>query len=296
MKELEILLVEKLKATYINPYTDFGFKKLFGVEVSKDLLMDFLNQLLPERHVIYDCLFENSENTMAIKDERRAIFDIRCTSKSGETFVIEMQKAKLAHFEDRALYYTAFPIQQQAKIGTWNFKLAPVYLVALLDFDYDTEKVRREIVRKVSLIDQNGELFSDNLHFIFIQMTYFKKTENELETRLDKWLYFLKNLENFQEIPNILNEPIFQKAFKIARVANMNIQEYKEYSSSLMNYLELNAAISTAKDEGIERGIEQTIQIIKYFNQGLTLEEIALKTGKTMDFVNKTLEDAGFKI
>ncbi|VFN01732.1 MAG: conserved hypothetical protein (putative transposase or invertase) [Candidatus Kentron sp. G] len=104
-------------ARYLNPYTDFGFKKLFGEEANKDLLIDFLNQLLPSRHKIVELRFRNTEQLPDIASERKAIFDILCTSANGEQFIVEMQKAKLRYFTDRSLFYVTFPIQEQAKKG-----------------------------------------------------------------------------------------------------------------------------------------------------------------------------------
>jgi len=95
---------------YLNPYTDFGFKKLFGEEANKDLLTDFLNQLLPPQHQIAELNFRNTEQLPDIPLERKAIFDIHCISTTGERFIVEMQKAKMNFFKDRSVYYSTFPI------------------------------------------------------------------------------------------------------------------------------------------------------------------------------------------
>ena len=129
---------------YINPYTDFGFKKLFGEEANKDLLIDFLNQLLPEHHQIAELEFRNSESLADMSHERKAIFDIHCQSKSGEKFIVEMQKAKVNFFKDRSLFYSTFPIREQAKRGEWDFRLTPIYMIAILDFRYDEEEERQK--------------------------------------------------------------------------------------------------------------------------------------------------------
>ncbi|VFN07748.1 MAG: conserved hypothetical protein (putative transposase or invertase) [Candidatus Kentron sp. G] len=206
---------------YLNPYTDFGFKKLFGEEANKDLLADFLNQLLPSHHRIADLTFRKTEQLPEILPERRAIFDIFCTSESGERFIVEMQKAKMRFFQDRSLFYVTFPIREQAEKGEWSFFLRPVYFIAILDFEYDENEERRRFLREVALRDQDGALFSDKLHFKFLQMPLFYKQEHELETRFDRWIYFLKNLPDFDHIPAILDEPLFQKAFRIAELANL---------------------------------------------------------------------------
>jgi predicted transposase/invertase (TIGR01784 family) len=110
---------------YFNPYTDFGFKKLFGEEGSKDLLMDFLNQLLPAHHQIAQLSFKNPENFSNTVEERKAIFDIYCESASGERFIVEMQKAKMHFFKDRSLFYSTFPIREQ---GQQNKGVVSLYL------------------------------------------------------------------------------------------------------------------------------------------------------------------------
>ena len=97
---------------YINPYTDFGFKKLFGTEANKDLLIDFLNELVEKEHKIKDLTFDNTEKWGGSKEDRRAIFDIHCTTVSGEKIIIEMQKAKINFFKDRSVFYSTFPIRE----------------------------------------------------------------------------------------------------------------------------------------------------------------------------------------
>ena len=242
---------------YFNPYTDFGFKKLFGEEVSKDLLMDFLNQFLPLHHQIAQLNFKNSENLADTKSERKAYFDIYCESKTGEKFIVEMQKAKAEFFKDRALFYTSFPIREQAQKGEWDFQLLPIYFIAILDFEYDEKEKSRKFMRDVYLKDQEGEIFYEKLHFKFLQMPLFKKQEHELESHFDKWIYFLKNLENFEHIPAILNEPIFQKGFEIAEISHLTALQHEQYQKSLIQYWEVKNVTDTAFKEGkIERNLE----------------------------------------
>ena len=106
-----------MPATYINPLTDFGFKKLFGEEPNKELLISFLNTLLPDHHQIADLQYTKNEYQGVSPVDRRAIFDLNCMSTSGERFIIELQKVKQRYFKDRSLYYATFAIQEQAKQG-----------------------------------------------------------------------------------------------------------------------------------------------------------------------------------
>lgn len=264
-----------MQKKYFNPYTDFGFKKLFGEEGSKDLLIDFLNQLLPVHHQIADLTFKNSENLSDTEEDRKAIFDIYCESKSGEKFIVEMQKGKLKYLKDRALFYAMFPIREQAEKGKWNYKLMPVYFIAILDFEYDKESKLRKFMRDVYLKDQDGDVFFEKLNFKFLQMPLFKKREDELESHFDKWLYFLKNLESFDHIPAILNEPIFQKGFEIAELSHLTSAQYEQYQKSLIQYWDLKNVSDSSFEEGVKKVAKNLLAM------SLSVDDIVKATGLT---------------
>ena len=252
---------------YINPYTDFGFKKLFGEEANKDLLIDFLNTLLPEKHLIKTLSFRNPEHLGATPSERRAVFDVFCEANSGEKFIVEMQKEDQEFFKDRSLYYAAYPVRDQGWKGKdpetgqiWDFELKTVYFIGILDFVYDKNDPNQSLIRKVSLKDQFGREFYDKLQFIYIQMPLFQLKEPSLETHLDKWLYFLKYLPSLEHIPSILKEQVFEKAFHTAEVAVMSSAERDRYEQESNDYLTYWATISTAEKKGIKRGMKKGIQ------------------------------------
>jgi predicted transposase/invertase (TIGR01784 family) len=274
---------------YINPYTDFGFKKLFGEEANKDLLIDFLNQILPNYHQISELSFRNAENIPELSHERKAIFDIHCESKTGEKFIVEMQKAKVNFFKDRSLFYSTFPIKEQAKRGDWDFKLTPVYMIAILDFQYDEKEERQKFLRSVNLKDQDGDVFYDKLNFKFIQMPLFTKNEDELENHFDKWIYFLKKLEGFESIPTILQEPIFEKAFNVAEIANMTSEQYDFYQDSLLTYIEVKEVVKTANNDGNEQGRQdREIEIARDLKKlGVAVDIIMKSTGLSEEEINE---------
>ena len=174
-----------MQDTFINPFTDFGFKKLFGEEPNKDLLVSFLNTLLPERHQIQDLQYTKNEYQGASVLDRKAIFDLNCTSTSGERFVVELQKAKQNYFKDRSLYYATFPIQEQAQRGDWDYRLSAVYTVGILDFVFEEDQKTHDhtVVHTVQLKNQTGRVFYDKLTFIYLTLPHFKKTADELQRR-----------------------------------------------------------------------------------------------------------------
>lgn len=272
-----------MKARYINPYTDLGFKKLFGEEANKELLIDFLNQLLPAKHKIVELTFKNLEQLGLLKTERKAIFDIHCQNAKGETFIVEMQKAKIKFFKDRSVFYTTFPIREQTEKGDWDFELKPVYCVAILDFVFDEGREKIDYLSNVELKDQYCQTFYNKLRYIFIEMPRFKKEAHQLETRFDKWLYFLKHLENFEDIPDILNEGVFIKGFQTAEIANFDEGQLAEYEESLKVYRDLKGVIDTSFEEG---KLEEKSELARKMKaKGYEVSEIADLTGLTKEHI-----------
>jgi predicted transposase/invertase (TIGR01784 family) len=246
-----------MKAKYLNPFTDFGFKKIFGEEASKPLIIDFLNALLPKTDQIVDLTFKNNEQLGQTDLDRKAIYDIYCENEKGEKFIVELQKAKQNYFKERTIYYSTFPIREQAERGEWNYNLKAVYCIGILDFtfdDYETEPEKSEVVHTIKLKNQNGKTFYDKLTFIYLEMPNFKRTETQLETRLDKWLYFIKHLEDFQTIPSIIADEVFNQAFEKAELAKFGTEERNIYENSLKTYRDLKSVIDTAYDEGKQEG------------------------------------------
>ena len=240
---------------FINPYTDFGFKKLFGEEANSDLLIDFLNTLLPERHQIKTLEFRNQEQLGPATSDRRAVFDIYCENDKKEKFIVEMQKAEQANFKDRALYYVSHPIRAQGKKGkTWNFNLKTVYFIGILDFVYDKDDPNPLLIREVSLKDQHGKEFYDKLKMMYIQMPLFRKKASELKTHQDKWLYFLKHLPDLKHIPSMMKEKVFKKAFHTAEFASMPPKEQENYEHDLHHYWTYLATIEAAQKTGKAKG------------------------------------------
>ena len=249
----------EMKEKYINLFTDFGFKKAFGEEASKEHLISFLNTLLPQHHQIKELQFSQNEHQGATALDRKAIFDLNCVSSSGEFFIVELQKAKQNFFKDRSVFYATFPIQQQAQRGEWNFKLSAVYTIGILDFIFDDEdsSTRQDVVHQVQLKDQSNQVFYDKLTFIYLTLPNFTKTEDELETLQDKWFFLFRHLHELEEIPPRLREKVFLSLFEKASIARFQPEERQAYESSLKYYRDLKNVIDTAWDEGHEEGVEK---------------------------------------
>jgi len=280
----------ELKEKFVNPFTDFGFKKLFGSEPNKDLLIDLLNELLKTKEKIKDLTYKKTEHLGSTDTDRKAIFDLYCENDRGEKFIVELQKVKQQFFKDRSLYYATFPIQEQAQKGEWNYELKAVYCVGILDFVFDDKDKDKLVVDEICLISKiTGEVFNDKLSFVYVQMPNFAKTEDELETHLDKWFFLLKNLHKFDRIPSKLQEKIFKKAFKIAEIAKYTAEERQKYIDSLKHYLDLKNSFETAEIEGIakgkkEREIEIVMELIK---NGVADNIISISTKLPIEEINE---------
>lgn len=249
---------EGLHERYINPYTDFAFKLLFGTELNKELLISFLNALLHGEEHIKEITYLNSEHLGTQERDRRAVFDIYCENEQGEKFLVEMQKGEQAFFKDRSIYYATFPIREQAIKGSeWNYQLKAVYTVAILNFVFD-DKDDDYFHHEVKLVDmRTKKVFYDKLTFIYLEMPKFNKTEYELETMFDKWMFVLRNLSRLMERPVALQERVFERLFKAAEIANFDRRELIEYEDSLKNYRDWYSVVSTAEQKGIQKGIQE---------------------------------------
>ena len=252
MQEIE----EMNGAKYINPYTDFGFKKLFGTPLNKDLLISFLNSLFDGKEVVRDLTYLNGESLGNGYGDRRAIFDVYCENEQGETFIVEMQKAEQQFFKDRSVFYSTFPIQNQGKKGIWNFKLKGVYTIGILDFVFPNHEYPQDSLRhEVKLVDMDDKhVFYDKLTFLYLEMPKFTKGEEELKTLYDKWLFVLHNLSRLMKRPATLQERIFTRLFEQAEIARYTPEERQDYEDSLKVYRDMKNVLDTAELRGLEKG------------------------------------------
>ena len=245
---------------YINPYTDFGFKKLFGTELNKDLLISFLNALLNGEQEITDLTYLNGEQLGDGYGDRRAVFDVYCQLADGKKFIVEMQKAEQAYFKDRSIYYSTFPIREQApKGGTWDYRLEDVYTVGILNFTFPGDEYPADsFIHEIKLTDvEDKHVFYDKLTFIYLEMPKFNKAENELVTMFDKWMFALRNLSRLLERPKALQERIFARLFDQAEIARFTPQERREYEESIKDYWDYYSTMTTSYNKGIAKGIAE---------------------------------------
>ena len=301
--------IEETGGRYINPYTDYGFKYLFGTEPNKEFTLALVNALLRGKEVIKSLTLLPTEQLGDTKDDRRSVFDVYCENERGEKIIIEMQKADQQYFKDRSIYYSSFPIRQQGEKGHWRFGLKAVYTIGILDFVFDEDKDDEEYFHhEVQLMDvEKKTVFYNKLTYIYLEMPKFKKTETELDSLFDKWLYALKHLPQLLERPAALQERIFKKFFDVAEVANLSKEDYAKYWESEKNYYDIDGAFRTASYKGYKRGKakgraeglaegtekgqqKEKAETVRRLSQlGLTIEQIAHGADLTIEEVTSIM-------
>lgn len=282
-----------LKDRYVNPYTDFGFKKLFGTEINKDLLISFINSLLHGKEVVKDLTYLNTEHLGTGESDRKAVFDVYCENENGEKILVEMQRGEQQFFKDRTLFYTTFPIREQQVIKDWDYQLKAIYVIGILNFKFD--KVHDNYYHhEVQLLDvETKEVFYDKLTFIYLEMPKFNKSEDELNGMFEKWLFVLRNLSRLMERPKALQERIFTRLFEAAEIARFTKVEYDAYEESLKVYRDWKNTIDTAELKGEKKGFK------KGHKEGLEKgEKIGIEKGEKRKAIEmaQRLKDKGVAI
>ena len=286
--------INHIMGKYINPFTDEGFKRIFGQEINKDLLISFLNELIHGNNPIVDIVFRDKEIFPQFFDGRRIIYDIYCTTENGEHVIVEMQNAAQPFFKDRSIFYVASAIAQQGERGKeWNFDVKRVYGIFFLNFYMDGLN-DWPLCSEVSLhFKGTTEQFSDKLHLYYITLPKMEKSEAECETDFERWIYILKHMETLERMPFKAQNMIFGRLEEVCNLNSLSRQERLNYDESLKVYRDGVAVIEYAEQRGMEKGIEKgreetiAVSIRTMKNAGLDASTIARYLAISPDEVAK---------
>lgn len=300
------------KQQYAELLCDFMFKRLFGSEANKDVLIGFLNMLLQDSEIV-DVDFIPTEHLGLTEEDRKVIFDISCKCKNGASFIIEMQKGYQNHFRERALYYTTYPINEQGRHArdlyikekaegrtkaefSWDYALKPVTVISILNFRFKhsegwpAEKYHSSYRLREDTCD---ELMTDVLRFVFLELGRFNKSIWQLATIFEKWMYLLKHIHEMTSIPEKFSEPLFKRLFMLAEIDKFTPEEKKQYIKSLENMGDfrniINTAAEEAKQQGHAEGRAEGIAEVagKMLAAGMSIEEITRLTGLSEEEVRQ---------
>ena len=285
-------MTDIIKAKYIDLMIDWSFKRVFGTEVNKDILIEFLKVVFPQ-FAITDITYIPTEQLGIMEDDRKAVFDVLCKTEDDKTFLVEMQRGEQEHFFERALYYTSFPIMKQGKKAIakenendkkpWDFSLDGVFFLGILNFKYEQDEMTEH--RYQLLETKTLKQMTDKLEFVFVEVAKFDKSEDELETDLDKWLYLLKNMSTLLERPTALRDRVFGRLFDVAEYARLDDKERKNYIEAMNTARDTYNQIAYARKEGREEGREERNYEIarNLLLMELDIDAIAKATGLTRD-------------
>ena len=277
-----------IKAKYINLMVDWSFKRVFGTEVNKDILIEFLKVIFPQ-FAITDITYIPTEQLGIMEEDRKAIFDVLCKTEDGKTFLVEMQRGAQEHFYERALYYTSFAIMKQGKKAIakedekgkdpWDFSLDGVFFLGVLDFKYEQDEMTEH--RYQLLETKTLKRMTDKLEFVFVEVAKFNKREDELETDLDKWLYLLKNMSTLLERPAALRDRVFGRLFDVAEYARLDDEERKKYVEAMNTTRDTFNMIAYARKQNSYEIARRMI------DKGLDMDTILDVTGLTKEDIAK---------
>ena len=310
MNEKKVKEEKRNGQVYADLLCDFMFKRLFGSEANKDVLIGFLNMLLEDSEIL-DVDFIPTEHLGLTKEDRKSVFDISCKCKDGSSFIIEMQKGYQKHFRERALYYTTYPINEQGRLArenfikenpdpdaqgkfVWDYDLKPVTVVAILNFRFEHDsRWPEERFRSSYRLreDISGEVMTEMLRFVFLELGRFRKHIWELETMSDKWMYLLRHMHEMEEIPEKFSDPLFRRLFILSEIGKFTADELKQYEESMKDmsdyYNVINTAAEEAEKRGFARGLEEAKleAASKLKELGVDIETIVQATGLAADVV-----------
>ena len=290
-------------AKFINPFTDIGFKRIFGQEISKPLILDFLNNLLMGEEHIVDLSFLDKEQPALFEDDRSLIYDIYCVTDNGKKIIVEMQNKSQPYFTNRSIYYVSEAIARQGERGSlWNYSIDAVYLVAFLNFcPLDFERKFRTDVMLADKVTHRQ--FSDKVRMTFMQLPLFNKEAEECDNQFERWIYLLNNMETLTRLPWAAKSAVFQRLEEIADVASLTRQERMKYDEGLKKYRDTLSVLEGARVDGFAEGRaegraegqeegknkEKLETVARLAQAGVDLNTISIATGLSLEEIQSML-------
>ena len=294
-------------ARFIDPRVDWAFKRIFGSEDTKECLITFLNGLFEDELVIKDVTFAKTEKLGLRPDDRGVVFDVYCITDEGKHIIVEMQKKEQEYFADRALYYTARAIVQQGVRGIWDYHLAPVYTVCFMDF-VSSSPILKKFRTDLVLTDlQTRQRVSDRMRIVYLQLPLFdKRTEAECMDIFDCWIYIVKNMNMFEQMPFSEKYPVFRKLAEIGDLRKLSREELELYDEDIKNMRDIYATRKFDEKRGMEKGMAKGMEIgmakgmekeklataRRLLSMGLSDEQVSTVTELPLEEIQKMKEQA----
>ena len=278
---------------FVDVKNDVAFRKIFGNEAKKEILISFLNAVLglEDLDKIKNVVFIDPYQLPRIRGEKASIIDVRAKDNRGRSFIIEMQVAEKDGFGKRIQFYTSKEYSSQINRGDDYTKLKPVFFIGILDFSFfpGTNYLSKHII----VDEETGICTLDDIKFRFIELKKFNKKENELTTIIDKWTYFIKKAEKLEVVPGNIGDEGLLAAYEEAKKHNWTKTEYDAYIYAGMREQDTKGELSFAERKGIEKGIEQQLRnsVIGLYENDVPINIIALSLKITEEIVKQIIEE-----
>ena len=278
-----------MSGVYINPKTDFAFKKIFGSKQSKDILLSFLNAILYQsRPIIEDLEILDPYQAPRIKGIKDSYLDVKATIVGNKTVIIEMQVLNVLGFEKRVLYNAAKAFSIQLNVGDDYTLLNPVIALTITDFEMFPESPK--VISRYKLKEQDDLTdYSDDIELVFVELPKFDRSLEQLETTTDKWLYFLKCANHLEAVPSSLELiPAINHAFNVAKQSKLSRKELEVLENREIFIHDSRNAILKARQEGRDEGEaigakQKAINIARQLLNVLDVDTISQMTGLSIE-------------
>lgn len=279
---------------YADLLDDDVFKLVFGRESTKDVMIEFLNQVIPDRKIV-DLEFIDKEMHPVERDAKGVVYDMFCKTDSGARIIVEVQRRKQPFYPERAIYYSTFQIQRQVEAGADTYDFLPVYVINILNFKMDGNKDRADVKSVYRLYEETTQrLLTDRVTFIFIELPKFKKSIDELDGNVLEGMYFcFKNMAVLEECPKVLTHQIFRKIFEVSELYNMDQDTRDKVIHKMTTERDLRNQMAYARQEAIEEGLAEGLakglakgraeMATKLLAKGMSVEDIAEVTEMSID-------------
>lgn len=266
---------------FVDIKNDVAFRKIFGNDLRKEVLISFLNAVL---------LLENDRKIIAVeiltpyqlptlKGGKVTILDVKAKDQSNKNYIVEMQVAELEGFDKMVLYYASKSYSSQIDRGDLYEKLNPTFFIGILDFEV-TQNQNYISRHKITDI-VTGENFIKDIEFNFIELPKFNKKETELISIIDQWVYFIKNAEDLEVIPESVTDQGLKHAYEDADKHNWTKEELEAYDYVLMREQDDRGRLSFAQTK-----VQKEIAL-KLISRGDELEEISNITGLSVEQIKQ---------
>ena len=283
-----------LDMKFVDIKNDIAFRKIFGNENRKETLISFLNAILDfqEAQRIIEVNILNPYQLPKLKGGKVTIIDVKATDQAGQTYIVEMQVGDIDGFAKRVLYYSSKTYSDQIKRADFYRKLQPVIFIGVLDFVQTENKnyISRSQIRDV----ETGEQTIKDMEFNFVELPKFNKQLNELATLSEKWVYFIKNAENLEVVPDNINDEGLKSAYEEANVQTWTQEELDAYEYAFMREEDERARLDKAAQKGreeerVKAEAKEEYTILGMNNAGLSVSQIAIIMQKTDEEVQQII-------